>query len=242
MNKWVLVACAAAMTIGTVEAAAAVLVVRSSGPSASIYAMGKALPDNSKITLKANDSVTLLDSRGTRTIRGPGTFDVSISSGGSTSSLSALSGSTARRRTVGASRGGEGTRSAPSGATAGRNIWQADISRSGNVCVVDGSDAGIYRADADTAGSVAIKDLGTGNSGNVDFAAGQRNASWPEGLPLIAGHSYEVNNGKSKVKLSAKALGNIPAGMEGLAQSLIVNGCDAQLDVLVDTLTPPSAG
>jgi hypothetical protein len=241
MNRWVLVACATAMTIGTVEAAAAVLVVRSSGPSAKIYAMGKALPDNSKITLKANDTVTLLDSRGTRTIRGPGTFDVSASSGGSTSALSALSGTTARRRTVGASRGGEG-RSAPTGATAGRNIWQADISRSGNVCVVDGSDAGIYRANADTAGIIAIKDTGSGQTANVDFAAGQRNASWPEGLPLVAGHNYEVSNGSSKVKLTAKALGNIPAGMEGLAQSLIVNGCDAQLDVLVDTLTPPSAG
>ena len=105
MKKWAYAACTAALIVGTAQAAAAVLVVRSSGPSAKIYKTGKALPDNSKITLKANDTVTLLDSRGTRTLRGPGTFDVSASAGGSTSAIAALSGSNARRRTVGASRG-----------------------------------------------------------------------------------------------------------------------------------------
>jgi hypothetical protein len=203
--------------------------------------MGKALPDNSKITLKANDSVTLLDSRGTRTLRGPGTFDVSVSSGGSTSALTALSGSTAARRRVGATRG-DATRGAPTGATAGRNIWQADISRSGNVCMVDPADAGLYRADADTAGAITIRDMTSGQSASVEFSAGQRNASWPTGLPMVAGHQYQVTNGSDKVTLTARSMGVIPAGMEGLAQRLIVNGCEAQLDVLVDTLTPPSAG
>lgn len=242
MKKWAYAACTAALIVGTAQAAAAVLVVRSSGPSAKIYKTGKALPDNSKITLKANDTVTLLDSRGTRTLRGPGTFDVSASAGGSTSAIAALSGSNARRRTVGASRGDSGMRGTPTGATAGRNVWQADIARSGNVCMVAPSDVGLYRSDADTAETIAIRDLASNGSAQVEFAAGQRNASWPEGLPITAGHRYEVKHGKGAATLTAKALGRAPAGMEELAQSLIVNGCEAQLDVLVDTLTPPSAG
>lgn len=241
MRVWVFGLCALTLTTASVSAAASVLVVRSTGPSAKIYAMGKALPDNSKITLKANDSVTLLNSRGTRTLRGPGTFDVSVSSGGSTSALAALSGSTASRRRVGATRGGDATRGAPTGATAGRNIWQADISRSGNVCMVDPADAGLYRSDADTAAVIAIRDTTSGQSANVEFAAGQRNASWPDSLAMVAGHQYQIANGKQKVTLTARSMGVIPAGMEGLAQRLIVNGCDAQLDVLVDTLTPPSS-
>lgn len=242
MKKWAFIACTGALIIGTAQAAAAVLVVRATGPSAKIYTTGKALPDNSKITLKANDTVTLLDSRGTRTLKGPGTFDVSASAGGSTSALAALSGTNARRRTVGASRGDGAVRGAPTGATAGRNVWQADIGRSGNVCMVAPTDIGLYRADADTAETIAIRDMASSKSASVEFAAGQRNASWPESLPIASGHQYEIRNGKNAVTLTTKALARVPAGMEELAQSLIVNGCNAQLDVLVDTLTPPSAG
>ena len=68
-----LLAAAAALTaFAAVSASAAVLVVRSSGPSARGFPAGKALPDSEKLTLKANDVVVLLDSRGTRTLRGPG--------------------------------------------------------------------------------------------------------------------------------------------------------------------------
>jgi hypothetical protein len=36
-------------------------------------------------------------------------------------------------------------------------------------------------------------------------------------------------------------LAPVPAGLEGMAQSFIRNGCQAQLDVLIDTFTSPSA-
>ncbi len=212
MRVWVFGLCALTLTTASVSAAASVLVVRSTGPSAKIYAMGKALPDNSKITLKANDSVTLLDSRGTRTLRGPGTFDVSVSSGGSTSALAALSGSTASRRRVGATRGGDATRGAPTGATAGRNIWQADISRSGNVCMVDPADAGLYRSDADTAAVIAIRDTTSGQSAEC------RIRRWTA-QRIVAGQSGDGcrapisdGAGKQKVTLTARSMGSSPPG------------------------------
>ena len=99
------------------------LVVRSTGPSAAAYPAGKALGDAQTLKLKPNDMVVLLDSRGTRTLRGPGSFSTSASaSGGSTSALAAVAGQVGTRRArVQAVRGG------PSGATAGRNVWQADV-------------------------------------------------------------------------------------------------------------------
>jgi hypothetical protein len=219
------------------SAAAAVLVVKSSGPSAKTFPAGKALGDNQTITLKGNDVIVLLDSRGTRTLRGPGAFNTSASSGGSTSSMAALTGqSTVRRSRVGAVRG------TPTGATAGRNIWQADVSRSGNVCVVNPADAGLYRPEADTAGRVMLKEVGGAGNATVEFAAGQRNAAWPDSMPIVPGKRYEVRSSGTPVTLTAKSISPVPAGMEGLAQSLIINGCQAQLDVLIDTFTAPSAG
>ena len=44
MNKWVLAGCGLAIAFGAVAAEAAVLVVRSSGPSAKAFPAGKAVP------------------------------------------------------------------------------------------------------------------------------------------------------------------------------------------------------
>ena len=65
----------AALLAATATAAAAnVLVVRSSGPSAKSYPAGRSLPDNARINLAQGDMVIVLTGGGTRTFRGPGTF------------------------------------------------------------------------------------------------------------------------------------------------------------------------
>ena len=77
MARLLLLAASAALFASS--ASAAVLVVRSSGPSAAAYPAGKALPDSHVLKLKASDTIVLLDSRGTRTLSGPGNFSVSAS-------------------------------------------------------------------------------------------------------------------------------------------------------------------
>ena len=236
MNRWMMAGCAIALAMTAVAAEAAVLVVRSSGPSAKAYPAGRALAENQPIVLRNNDVVILLDSRGTRTLRGPGSYSTSVSAGGSTSAMAALSGqSNARRSRVGAVRGG------PTGATSGRNVWQADIGRSGNVCIANPADIGLYRAESDTAGQVTLKELGSNRIATVNFAAGQKNAAWPATLPVAPGNRYEVRGIGPAVTLSARPIAPVPAGLEGLAQSLIRNDCQAQLDVLIDTFAGPSA-
>ena len=237
MNKWVLAGCALAMISGAVAAEAAVLVVRSSGPSAKAFPAGKAVPDNQVITLKSNDVLILLDSRGTRTLRGPGKFSATATaSAAATSSLAALTGQNANRRSrVGA------VRRPPTGATAGRNVWQADVARSGNICIANPADLGLYRANGVGAAQVTVTDMGSGKSAAVKFTEGQKIANWPAGVPVAANGRYQVAAGGDNVTYTARMIEPVPAGLEGLAQTFIRNDCQAQLDVLIDTFASPTA-
>ena len=186
--------------------------------------------------MRGNDVVILLDSRGTRTLRGPGSYSTSASNGGSTSAMAALGGqSNARRSRVGAVRGG------PTGATSGRNVWQADIGRSGNVCIANPADVGLYRANSDSPRRVTLTEVGSNRAATVEFAAGQKNAPWPATLPVAVGNKYQVKGAGAAVTLNAIPIAPVPAGLEGLAQNLIRNDCQAQLDVLIDTFAGPSA-
>lgn len=236
MKKWILAGCGLALGLGAVAAEAAVLVVRSSGPSAKAYPAGKAIAENQAISLKNNDVVILLDSRGTRTLRGPGTFSAAASaSNNATSSLAAVTGqNSARRSRVGAVRG------QPTGATSGRNVWQADVGRSGNVCVANPSDLGLYRSSSAEAARVTLTDA-SGRTGAVQFSEGQKIASWPKELPVVSGGRYQVRGAGDVVTLTARWIAPVPSGLEGLAQSFIRNDCQAQLDVLIDTFASPSA-
>lgn len=237
MKKLVIAGCALAITSMAAAAEAAVLVVRSSGPSARAFPAGKAVPENQTLNLKANDIVVLLDSRGTRTLRGPGNFSATASaSNNSTSALAALtSQNTNRRSRVGAVRG------VPTGATAGRNVWQADLARSGNLCFANPADLGIYRAAGGAAETVTVTDSASGKSAKVQFTAGQTIVSWPSDMPVAAGNRYQIVGGSSNVSYTAHLIQPVPAGLEGLAQSFIRNDCSAQLDVLIDTFAGPSA-
>jgi hypothetical protein len=236
MKRWVIAGCALALSMGAVAAEAAVLVVRSSGPSAKAYPAGKAVPEAQTITLKPNDVIILLDSRGTRTLRGPGKFSATASaSTANTSSLAALTGqNTARRSRVGA------VRRPPSGATAGRNVWQADVGRSGNICVANPADLGLYRSNGGGAERVTITD-GAGKTATVRFDDGQKIAAWPADMPVAADSRFSVKGGGQAASFTVRWIAPVPAGLEGLAQSFIRNDCQAQLDVLIDTFASPSA-
>lgn len=237
MNRVMLAGCGIALALTAVAAEAAVLVVRSSGPSAKAYPAGRALPENQTINLRGNDVVILLDSRGTRTLRGPGNYNTSAASAGASVATGGLTGqSSARRSRVGA------VRSAPTGATSGRNVWQADIARSGNICIANPADVGLYRADSSSARKVTVTEVASNRAATVEFAAGQKNAPWPAGLPIADGSKYNIRgSGSGPVTLNTLRIAPVPAGLEGLAQSLIRNDCQGQLDVLIDTFAGPSA-
>jgi hypothetical protein len=223
-----LLAACAALTISSASAAA-VLVVRSSGPSASAYPPGKALPDNHMLKLKASDTVVLLDSRGTRTLQGPGNFSVSANAAPSAATQTA--GTSARRVRLGAVRG-----------TASRSVWQADLGRSGNICVANPADLGLWRADSGGEANVTLTDATSGKKADVKFAAGQSVAPWPDAIPAASGAKIDVTGLGAPTTLTLRILSPIPNGLEGMAQSLIRADCQSQLDVLIDTFSARSEG
>ena len=229
MARLLLIAASAALLAST-SAAAAVLVVRSSGPSAAAYPPGKALPDNHVLKLKASDMVVLLDSRGTRTVNGPGSFSVAASAG-NVSGAVRTAGTSARRVRLGAVRGTQGTRS----------VWQADLGRSGNVCIANPGELTLYRPDAAAPADVVLTDS-DGKSAKVHFEANQWDASWPAELQVKTGKRIAVSGLAQPTTLTLRQLSPIPAGLEGMAQSLIRADCQAQLDVLVDTFSARSEG
>ena len=76
-----LAAGAAALALAIPAAAEAAIVVASSGPSAATYPVGRKLDDAGTITLRAGDTLTVLDGKGTRVLRGAGTFPVAAAAG-----------------------------------------------------------------------------------------------------------------------------------------------------------------
>jgi hypothetical protein len=229
MSRVLLIAAGAALLAST-SAAAAVLVVRSSGPSSGAYPPGKALPDTHKLNLKASDVVVLLDSRGTRTLQGPGSFSVAA---GASPAVGAIrsAGTNARRVRLGAVRG-----------TNTRSVWQADLDQSGNVCIANPADLGLYRGNSSGEATVTLTDSASGKKADVHFAAGQSISSWPADLPAASGAKIGVTGLGSPTTLTLKVLSPLPSGLEGMAQSLIRANCQAQLDVLIDTFSARSEG
>lgn len=224
-----LLAIASATLLASTSAAAAVLVVRSSGPSSAAYPPGKALPDSHILKLKPSDTVILLDSRGTRTLNGPGNFSVTASSG-NVSGAVRTSGTSARRVRLGAVRG-----------AGARSVWQADLGRSGNVCIANPSELTLYRAEATAPADITLTDS-DGKTAKVHFDANQWEASWPSELTVKSGKRVNVSGLSEPATLTLRVLSPIPSGLEGMAQSLIRADCQTQLDVLVDTISPRSEG
>ena len=224
-----LLAIASAALLASTSAAAAVLVVRSSGPSSGAYPPGKALPDSHILKLKPSDTVILLDSRGTRTLNGPGNFSVTASSG-NVSGAVRTSGTSARRVRLGAVRG-----------AGARSVWQADVGRSGNVCIANPSELTLYRAEATAPADITLTDS-DGKTAKVHFDADQWEASWPSELTVKSGKRVNVSGLAQPATLTLRVLSPIPSGLEGMAQSLIRADCQTQLDVLVDTISPRSEG
>jgi hypothetical protein len=210
------------------SSAAAVLVVRSSGPSAAAYPPGKALPDSHVLKLKASDTIVLLDSRGTRSLSGPGNFSVSASAAPSAATRTA--GASARRVRLGAVRG-----------AGARSVWQADLGRSGNVCVANPGELTLYRPDAAQPADITLTDS-SGKTATVHFAAEQWEASWPADLAVATGKRVNVTGLGQPTTLTLRMLTPIPSGLESMAQSLIRADCQAQLDVLINTFSARSEG
>jgi len=218
-SKLMLWGSAAAIALTSTIATANVVVVKSLGPSAKAYPPGKTLTESAKITLQGGDIVTVLGPASVQTMRGPGNFDAKQVT---------LASAAAKRGRFGALRAAEVAHN-PS-------IWDIDVSQSGKVCVAQPAKMQLWRAESDTAATVQIRSA-DGTSHSLSWAAGKALAPWPASLPITSGAQYQVEwpDTGDKSSLAFVTIKSPPADMVGTAQILIENGCQNQLDLLVDS-------
>lgn len=221
------------------------MVVRSTGPSASSYPAGKKLANNTRITLKKLDRVTILEKSGTRVLKGPGTFNVGQKSGSRT---------TASRRIAGFI-GNRGASRARTGAVRGNgpapvvsepknpNLWYLDVTKGGKFCVSNPDRLVLWRPDYTGSATASILEPSSGVVTNVEWRKGGPLKAWPKlEAPVTNGSSYRVlsSSNPQAVEVNFVLLPSIPENLDAAAAMLIENGCDSQLDLLVDTLSKES--
>jgi len=222
-------AIAATLCPGT--AFAGTIVVRSNGPSAGAYPPGKSLDPASSIPLKPGDSVTVLDSKGTHVLNGPGIVRVSGSGTASATGVAALLANTgARQSRTGATRSAVG-----GGAPHPTNVWYVDSSRAGAACVADVGKVAVWRPVGDLAGDLKITRLGDGKAASVSFGAGQAVRAWPDDLAVTDGASFKLEGAglTSPTTVKIKSLESVPEGLDATAQVLLAKGCTNQIDLLI---------
>jgi hypothetical protein len=219
-------ALAALLVSGAASAAANVLVVRATGPSAGTYPPGRSLPDNARIALRDGDTLVVLDARGTRTFRGPGNYTPSQAVAASARTTTTANG---RRVRIGAVRSAGIVPASPT------TIWHLDASQSGNMCIADTSEVMLWRGD--TSGPTTVTISGSGGSRQVAWPAGAATLAWPSDLPISEGAQYSLAQPGVAVpaRVTFRTLDSQPADMTAVAAELIERECQEQLDLLVDS-------
>lgn len=231
----------ALLAVPTGGALAETIVVKAGGPSAGSFPPGRKIADNTMVTLKAGDMLTILDGRGTLTMKGPGTFNSSATavtgSDGRNSLASLLGTQRVRRARTGAVRGGADEGKMPRSP----NLWYVDISQSSTVCVPDVANIQLWRPDLAKAVTVTARDATTGKSAKIPFDKGQFRTSWPADLPVSQGSRYQLSwQGLAKpVDIAFSVMDANSEGLESMASALISRGCEAQLNLLVETVALP---
>jgi hypothetical protein len=225
-RKAMLWGAAVAFALGSTAAIANVVVVKSLGPSAKAYPPGKTLPPSAKITLQAGDVVTVLGPSAAQTLRGPGNFDAGQIS---------LASAAGQRGRFGALRAAEVAHN-PS-------IWDIDLTHGGRVCVSNASTVQAWRQDTETPITVKIRSS-DGKSEDLSWAAGKALAPWPAALPITGGAKYQVDwpDGGDPSTVDLVTVNSLPTDdLVGAAQVLIQNGCEKQLDLLVQSASKGAA-
>jgi len=225
MRKLMLWGTAIAVAVGSSAGVANVVVVKSLGPSAKEYPPGKTLPESARISLQGGDVITVIGPSSAQTLRGPGNFDAGQVS---------LASAAGQRGRFGALRAAEVAHN-PS-------IWDIDVS-GGKVCVNDPSKLQVWRPDSDSEATVTIR-TADGQSQQLTWASGKALAAWPAALPVKSGASYQIDwpdTGETS-SFDVVVVQSAPADLVGAAQVLIENGCQQQLDLLVEgaSKAPPT--
>lgn len=215
------------------SALAQTVVISASGPSARSYPAGKSLAAGTQIVLAAGDTLTVLDSRGTRTLRGPVTTAAQAAATTANPSFAALVATQNRRRARTGAIRGTGEAAKPS------NLWYVNATAEGTVCVADPAAVQLWRPDMQKAATLTVSAEAGPTTASVPFIVGQSVTSWPSSLPVREGSSYLLSGGglAKPVRVRFTMLGAAPSDPASTYAALDAKGCNAQKQLLLGAMS-----
>jgi hypothetical protein len=226
----------AGAALAVTTAAQAGVVVKSSGPSAAQYPVGKKLDDADTVVLKDGDTLTVLTDGGTRILRGPGTQRVGARGVSKRAAFAMLTQQrSATRVRTGAVRGVVGGDTAPMNPS----LWNVDVSKAGKMCLTDSATIKFWRPDFTGERTWVLGSAVSDFHVHVKFDDGDSTASLSaEDLPLAENQTYHLSgpDGGPAQTIEFVVLDTVPDNPEDLAMTLMQNGCQNQLDLLSETM------
>lgn len=211
------------------------VVVAASGPSAKTYPVGRKIGPTDRIVLQAGDTLTVLDEKGTRVLRGAGSYTLAAQAGDDRSNAFAL---ITRQRSAQRMRTGA-VRDSNTGPVTRPNLWYVDVRQAGPMCLTDATEVRLWRPA--TAGE-QLYAIGVGGGAKVtskaSFGDGDMLTVWDlSQAPITDGASYVIAGGDGKPnEITFRVLDGMPENAEALAAKFIELGCTAQLEVLTSAM------
>ena len=198
------------------------------------------MANDARISLKAQDQVTVLTQSGTRVLKGPGTFSLTQGSETASSASRRLSSFISNR---GASRARTGAVRSATGATeeapVNPNLWYLDVTKGGKFCVADPDRLVVWRPDYTGSATASIVEPKNGNVTEIAWRQGNPLKAWPtDVLPVTDGANYRLlgSSAAQSVEVNFVLLQSQPSDLDDTASILIEKGCTGQLDLLVEKL------
>ncbi|MEM7689649.1 MAG: hypothetical protein AAF291_11575 [Pseudomonadota bacterium] len=214
--------------------AAPAVVVKS---SANKYPVGSKVDDTKTITLASGDSVTVLTKKGTRTMKGPGTFKVGDKPKSNRARFANLT------RTRAASRTATGAVRSAAVETSERplspNLYYVDVAKSGTMCLTNMQQVRLWRPFNAGIETYTVTAAGSDTSVDVTFDDGESVAPLDPALMAITeGGSYTVSGpeGSEAATVTFASLDQSYRAADALATALIDKGCMVQLTLLGEKL------
>lgn len=229
-NKSLALLAAAVLAVMPMAQAHAGVVVSVSGPSAKTYPVGRKIAPTDRIVLQAGDTLTVLDEKGTRVLRGAGSYTLATQASEDRSNAFAL---LTRQRSAARVRTGA-VRDTTLGPVTRPNLWYVDVRQAGPMCIADASEVRLWRPATAGEQLYAIGVGGAKVTSKANFGDGDMITVWDLAqAPITDGATYVIAGGDGKPnEITFRVLDTVPADAEALAAKLIDLGCTAQLDVL----------
>lgn len=224
-----------AVTFGLATSAAAQsTVVRATGPSAAEYPAGKKLAAGARVVLEAGDIVTVIDSGGTRVLKGPDRFTIGARREAERDVLGTFITRRGNRERVrlGVVRGDVGQE----GPIPAPTVWLLEWRQPGPFCYTGDGRLFVWRQENSGAARLSIKATQGIATTSLAWEDGSRISAWPQDqAPLDAGATYTValEGGAEQFDISFVRLASEPQDLSELVSMLAQNGCTGQMERLI---------